>query len=509
MTRTGLRWLAVIAVAVLAALLVAALVSQTAERPQRTGTETPAQTLTGTTAEGPNVRLRLVARLEGQAIPLQALFRPDLLLIPVWLSGGPAYAVPLWLDEQRLLMAQGFPGGGRIELVELDVDSGRVRRVATIAEGWSGQTHLHLAVGRVTAERGTVYLLQEGDQLARAIELGSGRVRTVDRRGTYLYFVGAGSGTLYALDRSAGDFWLVAIDLEGRELWRSPKEPLVMRDPYQPVLFTALRGPRMLLVEAANATEASDGWRAVPALVVVSFGPGGARVERRAMAGELGLGPAIEIGGWAAADRDGYYVLAAFSGRLFLCRLSDALDVRWCRGLGEHRLDTEAISGGVLLQPLRDGVLVAFARQVRANTTYEAYETRVRISLYGADGGLRTESEYTPQSFPSLLGMAGGIDGRTYALMAERWPPLHTGAARPSGMYLVLAEVGRDASLRPLVSVKDLMASELFRGTDPWSYSISDNVYVLTLGSRVLLVAQVSAEGSVWTYVARLEIRGT
>ncbi|GBC71204.1 hypothetical protein HRbin02_00983 [Candidatus Calditenuaceae archaeon HR02] len=328
-------------------------------------------------------------------------------------------AIPLWSDGNVLYLAHGVierPDSGRVDLVKLDVGSGTVSRVATLRDDWHGQVYLHLAVGQPIFDGGKAYFLMENRQLAKIIDLVSGEVSTVDKRGTYLYFEGAGSGILYANDATAGDIWLVAMDHAGRELWRSPKEPLVLEDPYQYILFTAKDNLRFLLVEAHGFVERSGGWYATPTIVIVTLSPKGeVNIERTTISGEVGPAPVLGFHGWAVATGDGYFVVVVFERWLFLCRLGIAMDVRWCSDLGEYRLDFS--SGGILVHPFGEGVLVGFPYQVRANTTYEAYETRVRIAFYSSEGRLVASSNYVPNHFPFYINVVGEYNGYLYALI--------------------------------------------------------------------------------------------
>lgn len=436
---------------------------------------TTAQATTSPSAAG----LKLIAKLEGDA-------------------------VPLWAEEGTLYLAHGIiegQGRGRIDLVRLVVGSGDVERVATLRDDWYGQIYLSLAIGQPIFEGGKAYFLMDDRQVAKIVDLVGGGVSTVDKRGTYLYFEGAGSGILYARDATAGDIWLVAIDDEGRELWRSPREPLVLKDPYQYVLFKAKDNPSFLLVEAYGFVERSGGWYATPALLVVTLGPGGeARVERRLISGELGPMPAVSHGGWAAAAGDGYYVLVVFGQRLFLCRLGGVMDVKWCGDLGEYRLDPS--SGGILLHPLGEGVLVGFPYQVRANTTYEAYETRIRIAFYTSDGKVIASSNYVPNHFPFYINVVGEHDEYLYALI-----PAGKQFIGPvsQGTKITLVRIDSVGAIHSILSIKDVLAAELFSGEDPWSYRFSDEVHAIIMDNKFILITKATVKDHAYTYVISLE----
>ncbi|GBC69109.1 hypothetical protein HRbin01_00802 [archaeon HR01] len=468
--------LAIISLLVIGFLATVVLLQQPS--PQTTTVEAPKTTAQTVTSPG-TAGFNLIAKLEGDA-------------------------VPLWADGEALYLAHGIierPGRGRVELVKLDVGSGAVRRVATLRDDWHGQIYLNLAIGQPIFDGDTAYFLMENSQVVKIVDLVSGEVSTVDKRGTYLYFVGAGSGVLYARDSTAGDIWLVAIDHMGRELWRSPKDPLVLKDPYQHILFTVEDGPRFLLVEAHGFVERSGGWFATPALLVVTLGPDGeARVERRLVSGEVGPMPAVTSYGWAAAAGDGYYVLVAFGQRLFLCRLRGDMAVKWCSGLGEYRLDLS--SGGMLLHPLGDGVLVTFPYQVRANTTYEAYETWIRLSFYGPDGKLVASSNYVPNHFPFYISVVGEHDGYLYVLIPTGKQFIGTVS---QGTKITLARIGPGGAVHSILSLKDDLAAELFKGEEPWSYRFSDVMHAMIMDHEFILITKATVRDQVYTYVVGSE----
>ncbi|MEM0450012.1 MAG: hypothetical protein QXO17_00370 [Nitrososphaerota archaeon] len=432
------------------------------------------------TATSPGtVVLRLIARLEGPAIPL-------------------------WSDGGFLYLAHGViegPNKGRIELVRLDLRSGSVSRIATLRDDWYGQVYLHLALGQPIRDEGRAYFLMENMQLVKVVDLASGEVSTVDRRGSYLYFIGAWSGVLYARDSTAGDVSLVALDLSGKKLWRSPKVPLVLKDPYQHILFAVRDGPKYLLLEAHGFEEMSGGWYATPTLVTVFLSPdGGMRIERVPLSGELGPMPAVSSGGWAVEVSDGYYILAVFGPRVFLCRLGVDLKVKWCNDLGEYKLDDLSM---LLLHPLKEGILVGIPYQIRANTTYEAYMTRIRIAFYGPDGRLLGSSEYTPNSHPFYFRVVGEHGGYLYVLMPTGKQFIDSVS---QGTLITLARIDRGGRIDNDMSVKDVLAAEFFRGEDPWSYRFSDDVRAIIVNGDIILICGVTVKDRFLTYIVDLKL---
>nr|BAJ46815.1 hypothetical protein HGMM_F29E04C21 [Candidatus Caldarchaeum subterraneum] len=427
-------------------------------------------------------RLNLIAKLEGDAIPL-------------WFDRG-----VLYLAHGLISVVTGQDGGG-VDLVKLDVGSDSMVKVTTLRDDWRGQVYLHLAVGQPIFDSDKAYFLMENMQLAKIVDLNSGEMWTVDRRGTYLYFVGAGAGVLYALDAASGDISLVAIDNMGNELWRSPREPLVLKDPYQYIIFRAGEVPRFLLVEANGFVERSGGWFATPTLLTITISPDGkAKVERRHISGEIGPMPAISSGGWAAAARDGYYVLVVFGQRLFLCRLGVEMSIMWCNDFGEYRIDLS--NGGILLHTFGEGVLVGFPYQYRLNTTYEAYGVRIRLAFYGQDGKLVWSSNYTPNDLPFNFNVVGEHGGSLYALIPDGKQFI---GPVSQGTKITLVRIGRDGTINAILSVKDFLAAELFRGEDPWSYRFSDDIHAIIIDNKLILTTKASVKDHVYTYVVAFE----